>query len=131
MRPSHLFVVIAVAFLFVGCSGAQGPQIAPVSGKVTFNGEPLHDALVAFYPADGRPSMGTTDSSGNYTLSYTHDKPGAIVGQHTVRITTGTVSGEEVQKVKETVPVKYNSESELTADVKAGQNNTFDFSLEK
>lgn len=113
-----------------GCSGPQGPQVAPVSGKVTLDGQPLNGALVTFYPKDGRPSMGTTDSSGSYALNYTRDQPGAIVGDHIVRITTGLVSGEETHKVKETVPAKYNSQSELTASV-SKDNNTLNFDLKK
>ena len=73
-----------------------------------------------------------TDERGRYDLMYTRDKRGAMVGEHTVRITTGTTGtdaqGNEVP-VPQRVPPKYNARSELTAEVKPGKNK-FNFPLE-
>ncbi len=105
-----------------GCFG-RGPELAPVTGKVTLDGEPLEGAQVEFNPMQGNPSYGTTDGQGNYVLKYTKDKPGAVVGSHVVRITTPTTSVDESGKetqVPERVPEEYNYRSELIREVRPG-----------
>lgn len=113
-----------------GCGGSEGPQLGQVSGKITMEKRPLEGAQVMFYPEEGRFSMGHTNSSGEYTLQYTPDRAGAIVGKHVVRITTATQSGEgDVKPTEEMVPSQYNVSSQLTAEVKAGS-NTISFDLD-
>ncbi|MCC6507921.1 MAG: carboxypeptidase regulatory-like domain-containing protein [Pirellulaceae bacterium] len=113
----------------LGCSGPEHPDVGRVSGKVTLDGQPLAEATVMFQPSTGRASMATTDSDGNYTLSYIDQVSGAIIGSHKVIIRT-EIPGEDGQPpvAKEKLPKKYHDRSELTADVKAGS-NTFDFEL--
>src|SRR5262245_45808699 len=80
------------AVLAALCAGGcrRGPELAPVSGRVTLDGKPLDLAEVSFLPEAGRASHGVADSSGHYELRYTRDQMGALVGQHTVRITSAT-----------------------------------------
>ena len=125
-RAAPCLLILSLALL-VGCG--SGGDMGTVSGQVTMDGQPLADAQIAFYPADGRPAQGTTDAEGRYTLQYTPDQPGAPVGTHTVRITVAQVSGEGQARVKETVPPRYNVQSELTAEVKPGKNDNVDFDL--
>ena len=118
--------------LFVGCG--QEVQIATVKGQVVMDGNPVAGALVVFQPEHGRPSNGKTDDQGQYELNYSQSEKGAVVGLHSVRITTGqaasTSEGKVVQAaVPEKLPARYNSKSELTADVTAGDNEV-DFTLE-
>src|SRR5690606_23808547 len=47
-RP--LFVGLAAMLLLAGCGGADGPELASVSGTVTLNGQPLPHAVVQFQP---------------------------------------------------------------------------------
>jgi hypothetical protein len=124
-RAPWIRLVCASALLLpciAGCFG-RGPELAPVTGKVTLDGEPLEGAQVEFKPMQGNPSYGTTDGQGNYVLKYTKDKAGAVVGSHVVRITTPTTfvdeSGEETQ-VPERVPEQYNYRSELIREVRPG-----------
>src|SRR5690348_3214851 len=77
------------AVLALGC----GPRFAPVSGKVTLNGQPLAHASISFQPIapegvtdPGPGSAGTTDEKGDYTLQATTGQKGALVGKHRVRI---------------------------------------------
>lgn len=122
------------ALLLAGCGGqTAGPKIAPVSGKVELDGQPLADALVEFKPQSGRPSYGRTDAEGKYSLVYSQAANGAALGTYTVRISTGQegnfVAGEMVSPpVPEKVPEKYHEKSELTAEVTSGK-NIIDFSL--
>jgi hypothetical protein len=127
-----LGIVLCVLPLAVTGCGGGGPQLGRVEGTVTLDGSPLEGALVEFQPNEqGVPSYGRTDASGRYRLQFGVDRPGAMLGTHTVRITTGgmesTGEGQPVA-VPERVPARYNTHSDLTREVTAGR-NTFDFEL--
>jgi hypothetical protein len=117
-----------LCLLIAGCGG--GPQLGTVTGKVTLDGQPLESATVVFKPAEGRESVGFTDSQGNYELGFAGEDMGALLGKHTVRIVAATEDAEgnplpnPIQ-----LPARYNDSSELTAEVKSGR-NTFDFDLQ-
>lgn len=74
--------------LLAGC-GDGGPELATVTGQVTDGGTPVPDASVEFIPQEGRLSVGETDAEGRYTLHYTVEKEGAVLGAHTVKISSG------------------------------------------
>src|SRR5947209_19745243 len=87
MRP-HLVLGFAV-LLAIGC----GSKYAPVSGKVTLNGKPLPNAHVMFQPVGkpgsieaGEGSAGKTNEKGEFTLTSSTGKNGAMVGTHQVSI---------------------------------------------
>jgi len=137
-RVVSISLAIAVLNLvsMSGCSqNTNRPALGMVSGKITLNGTPLKEATVEFQPAEGRPSIGVTDDQGAYRLSYTDTEKGAVIGQHSVRITTirpqsGGEGGQPLVEARpEIVPANYNDNSTLTAEVKAGE-NVFDFPLE-
>lgn len=71
-----------------GC-GPSGPETGEVSGVVSMGGAPVPGASITFYPVSGRQSFGKTDQDGRYTLEYGQDLPGAVTGQHRVKIMTG------------------------------------------
>jgi hypothetical protein len=74
-----------IVLLPVGCGGTGSPwEVVPVSGIVTWRGEPVHGLIVEFEPDSGRPSQGRTDDQGRFSLSYTIHKAGAQVGPHRV-----------------------------------------------
>lgn len=121
---------VVLGSLLAGCGGPEHPDVADVSGTVTLDGKPLAQASIMFQPtAAGRPSLGTTDENGNYTLLYLDGVEGAMLGSHKVVIRTEQ-PGEDGQPplVKEKLPPKYHNRSELTAEVVAG-GNTIDFPL--
>jgi hypothetical protein len=113
--------------LLVGCG--QEVDLVKAGGVVTLDGKPLPGARVLFRPAQGRPSAGTTDAEGRYSLQYTAEKLGVLPGQHSVAITTAVESSEDARPVKETLPSRYNRQTTLTATVDAGH-QTHDFSLQ-
>jgi hypothetical protein len=119
--------LIGIALLVGGCGG--GSDVAPVTGTITLDGQPLASAEVIFQPQDGRPSTGLTDGQGRYELVFSRDSKGALIGSHTVRITVPTVDddGNPLPDARP-LPVKYNVESTLTAQVTAGS-NLIDFPL--
>lgn len=91
-----------------------------------------------FFPqAGGRASIGTTDDNGHYELLYTRSADGAVIGEHTVTISTEVKEdsgyGNEDAAVagrKEIIPDKYvhKKKTDLTATVTSGS-NTIDFNL--
>jgi hypothetical protein len=124
------------AITLLGCGGASDtPELAPVEGTVTLDGQPLPDATVWFNPVEeGRTSTGRTDAQGHFVLSYAPEKPGAMIGQHNVRITTLQQGGDEdlpdqPKAIPEKVPKKYHKDGVLTADVKS-EANSVEFKLD-
>ena len=132
-RPLTLLVPALTLLALAGGCGkpAHIPDLGEVSGTVTLDGQPLADATINFSPAEGRPSFGKTDAAGQYSLSFVGEYTGAIVGPHTVRISTEQYIEREdgtTDYVKESVPPGYNKKSTLTANVEPGE-NSFDFEL--
>lgn len=115
-----------------GCREA-GPQIAPVSGRVTLDGQPLFEAEVMFQPEGvGSPSYGFTDEEGRYELGYNRDQQGALIGWHRVTIEMDTeIAGPDGKPVhrKQLVPPRFNRNSELRREVKSDEANELDFDL--
>lgn len=130
----HGFCVFALLG-FVGC-GSDGPDLAEVTGTVTIDGKPVHGAMLTFVPeaAGGSPSYGVTDAEGNYSLMFTQDKNGAMLGKHNVEIETRRLTKDDMAEgvaPPEFVPVpkKYKQTGALTAEVK-DEDNDIDFALE-
>jgi len=139
--------------LLVGCGGDTGgadrPETVPVTGSVTYNGQPVEGATVTFVAgaSEGRGALGTTDASGKFQLTTFEAGDGAIPGSYKVTVakTTGDsgpmtqedgvvvppTGGPPTTEVKDELPVKYKdaSTSGLTADVQEGQDNEFTFDL--
>lgn len=116
-----LFLTVLLP-LTLGC-GSDRPDMGTVTGTVTFNGKPLPNADISFEPKGKRFSFGKTDEEGRYEMTYIRDVKGVAVGECIVRITL-----EDPNSPGQFIPLKYNANSELRADVKPGK-NTFDFPL--
>ena len=76
-----------------GC-GSNNVSMAPVTGRVTMQGQPVRNVFVVFHPqpkeggvvAPTRPAMGQVDEDGRYELSTKVTGDGAAVGIHRVSI---------------------------------------------
>ncbi|MCA9117938.1 MAG: hypothetical protein KDA79_22860 [Planctomycetaceae bacterium] len=120
--------VAVVTALLTGCGGASGPEQVLVSGKVTWQGEPVEDGVIRFLPAEGSdtPTKSAVVQKGQYEASGR----GALVpGTYRVEITafTGGPAGpslpvsdpesakreQEAQTRKQILPEKYNAKSEI------------------
>ncbi len=69
----------------IGC-GKQGPELAPVGGKVIYNGKPLTFGIVTFQPESGRASTGDIQPDGTFQMVTSGRGNGATVGKNKVRI---------------------------------------------
>lgn len=99
-RAVVLGIILLPVLGLPGC-GDSGPEIVPVTGKILMNGEPVTNASVTFFATSGRPSYGTSDAEGKYTLEYSHDVQGAIVGDHKVVITKSGIGPPPVEATAE------------------------------
>jgi hypothetical protein len=86
--------VFPCCLLLTGCgSGSTGPtvgKLAPVVGKVTFQGAPLVKGALMFNPMTGTPgsgAFGTTDEKGEFKLIHRNKKEGIEPGTYRVVIT--------------------------------------------
>lgn len=125
MQIGYRWLAFGLMGLFLcGCGGVARdvPKLGQVTGVVKLDGQPLANAMVQFVPEHSRMSGGKTDDQGKYELNFNERLKGAAIGKHKVRITVGTPM--EPQKI----PPKYNVQTELTAEVKEG-NNEINFDL--
>jgi len=86
--------LLASTFLLavIGCGGAGYGEV-PVSGQVTYDGEPLAHVHLSFQPVAkdksgfGPGSFGRTDEDGKFELRTVHpDALGAVAGEHRITI---------------------------------------------
>jgi hypothetical protein len=119
-------VALSVAAVTSGCS--DRPAVAPVSGKVTYNGKPLPYGSVGFQPAQGQPSGAAIQPDGSFRLSTFSEFDGAIIGPHKVKVTCyasqrptqqGQKSAGEFVLGESLIPTQYTflDQSGLTAEV--------------
>jgi hypothetical protein len=144
----HQFVLpLAVCCLLAGC-GPSRPQTVPVSGRVTWQGQPVVEGIIVFYPATGRPATGVIAADGTYRLRTFDPGDGAVLGKHCVTIEAkravnarlpksmaeelggSAASGRPELTIEWIVPEKYSqrSTSPLTAEVTGGT-TLIDFAL--
>jgi hypothetical protein len=123
-----------------GCSEVDdGLPREPVSGTVTFEGQPLKQGAIQFYPGpeskDARPG-GAVIADGKFSIAKAQ---GLMPGSYRVTIKSGEGAatppdlppGTASPAGKELVPEKYNEKTVLTAVVKPGAPNQFEFTLTK
>jgi hypothetical protein len=122
---SKQWAVICLLALVAACSSRTS---ATVHGKVTLDGAPLDDATVSFVPTAGgaRQSAWTTIKNGEYAIA---EKDGLGTGPFRVEIRALRPTGEKpnpneptMVPSREIIPSRYNSGSELKAEIKPGKN---------
>jgi hypothetical protein len=124
-----LLVLAALA----GCSGSNAAPTYPVTGTVTLDGKPLEEGEIYFLmPAKGEVDIVAVKNgkfegqvkAGNRRVEIRAYK---IIPAHEA----ASMPGYTVPESRENyLPAKYNTESTLTAEVKADGENQFDFQLQ-
>ena len=135
MRLGAVLVLVCV----VGCGEPGTAPTVKVTGTVTYNGDPVEGASVAFIPESGRPASGTTDASGKFTLTTFKSGDGAVPGKHAVAITEpsedtnteGEVDYSLPDEPAGRFPAKYTdpTTSGFTATVEEGGQTDFTFNM--
>jgi hypothetical protein len=127
--------------LLAGCGG-NGDELPreAISGTVTFKGEPLKAGTIQFLPSSAREvtAGGAVIVDGKYSIRQTE---GLVPGRYQVLISGAQAAPAAARSglpgdappappAKEPIPAKYNSKSELSAQVKNGGPNTLPFDLQ-
>jgi hypothetical protein len=102
--------------LIVGCGESiEFPETFPVSGKVTYKGEPVPKGTITFQPDEGQAAVGEIQSDGTYKLSTFGEGDGALPGHHRVFVIANTADPTKIpgsspgwKPPKDLVPKKYN-----------------------
>lgn len=136
--PLHIrFAIPLIAIAVAGC-GKSGIERVHVSGKATYDGQPIEIGQIRFVPVSPATGPITIDriENGQYETATTG---GVTVGTHRVELraydsheyeTAPRVAGSA--SVKQLLPDKYNRKSELTLGVKSGDGSIErDFELTK
>jgi hypothetical protein len=130
---------VIVLTMMSGCGGKPSPE--PVSGTITYNGEPVVNANVIFTPktAEGEVARGQTDDQGKVTqVSTASPGDGVRPGEYAVSLTPlapASSSGDEIDYAaapqKPPFPEKYMDPSvtDLRVTVAPGSDNQFNLEL--
>jgi hypothetical protein len=114
-----LFALVGLALL-AGCS----PPTGTVTGEVTVNGVPLVEGEIVFIPADNNGvRVAKKITAGKYEATM-------VAGKKIVQISAPVVIAKHkesshpdarlVEQTDESLPARYNRESELTFEVQPG-----------
>lgn len=128
-------IAVSAALLTVsGCSQATSDRVV-VAGNVSFNGEPVSNGQIYFYPTEENPGpvSGGPIKDGKYTAQA---RGGVPLGKHRVEIqgyrpmkSSGPKLAEGMPP-EQYIPSQFNQRSELTAIVEPTPNpKTLDFDL--
>ena len=146
-RSIATWICVISLLTVAGCGGGRSsdqPDIVPVTGTVTLDGEPAASVGVMFFPTGATPGTtyyANTDDSGHYELLAGGGGKGAPAGEYKVTcskyvnpdgspFTSDTGESPEMLGAKESLPPKYSDQSktELKATVPAG-GGTVDFAI--
>ena len=117
----------------IGCGQSNR---AAVSGQVSFDGKAVADGAISFVPAGDNPGLPAWGKiqAGRYSIPT---NTGPALGTNRVEIRWTRKTGRlrpahgpmpPEEEFEEAIPARYNSHSELKAEIKHGDNR-FDFAL--
>lgn len=144
---------LTLSLLLTGCGDSTGlAKRYPVSGTVTYNGQPVASGTIEFHPTDfdnQRSAVGTIEN-GEYYLTTAIDGDGALPGEYKVAIKAkepidyskaeGNVQGGSLRQddvaaaikdAEDLIPTKYSipQTSNLTYTVQESSNSDVNFDL--
>ena len=139
-RSARFALAMAIAILSQQASGCRRSDMVPVSGRVTFEGQPVPQAVVRFLH-DARPmAAGGTDADGRYRLTTRQPGDGAYFGRCKVMIApwvaapgSGDTAEAPSEPARPDIPKVFQSAatSPLAVEVTTEGPNQFDFELAK
>jgi hypothetical protein len=108
--------------VLAGCGGDAG--LGTVTGKVTFNNQPLVSGTITFLPANGRPAHGKIKDGEILDVTTYRPNDGAVLGSHKVLIQSVHNPDDMYAPRKSLIAEKYGDLklSDLTAEIKPGSN---------
>jgi hypothetical protein len=125
---SAIVALVLPVVLLAGCGGGSR-----IEGKVTLDGQPVDGGGIAFIDSSGGKTASGRIEGGKYSIEAQLPP-----GSYKVEINWLKPTGKQVQnksdpgtsvdETKQVIPMEYNTNSKLTADIKSGS-NTFNFDL--
>jgi len=100
MKHFYTFVILLVTIFCFGCQGSSLPGLAPVSGVVTLDGNPIDGATVVFIPRDfstQRNAFALTNTSGSFRMTTVKENDGVLPGTYIVTVTKHEKSGQVIK----------------------------------
>jgi hypothetical protein len=133
---SAIVAAISGTLLICSCGGSGGRQ--SVEGTVALDGKLLEKGQITFVPEPGTPgpTAGAEIGGGKFAIPASG---GPLAGKFRVEITASRPGGKKVadrftgkpvDAYEQFIPARYNTESQLTADVKADVENRFEFKVD-
>lgn len=119
------FSILALA---IGCGGES--NVTSLSGRVLHEGQPLSNASLMFYPAEGRPMIAPL-SDGDYSVELPPGEYRVTVNLG-AELPPGWKEGDAVPPTTRKLPRQFSSrlDTPLTATVSAeGEGQTVDFNV--
>jgi hypothetical protein len=107
-RRSRWTLAIIGVTLIAGCQKSH-PDMVPVSGQVTIDGQPVTHGQITVMPEGRRASIGKLDAEGRFSLSCFAAGDGAPIGTHIATVTAVEALGEHANRWH--APKKYASKS--------------------
>jgi hypothetical protein len=142
-RYLQALALLACLAMYSGCGGPHefgGIVVHPVSGKATYDGEPLVDASVVLHPVaptgdDFYLPRGKVQSDGTFQLSTYSQFDGAPEGEYKVVFdwvgSHDGLSEDEIDELEQQLPEEYTSPelTEFKVVIQAGENQLEEFLL--
>jgi len=135
-RTKEISLATACGVILLAMIGCSPATMAQVSGTVTSKGKPVPDAVVQFVAQNSPGAVGRTDAAGQFSLSTLKPGDGAFFGMFQVKIEPFLPGADPDNPSpppppRTDIPKVYRSvaTTPLSAEVKRGAKNAFDFEL--
>lgn len=124
--------LLAVLGLISGCGASDAQTRYKITGLVNFDGKPIPEGDILFLPeGDGRPDGGRI-AAGQYTVELTAGPKRVEIRasrENPAKMVDSMLEpGKKVPAREDYIPEKYNSKSELKAEIAEGPGE-YDFDL--
>jgi hypothetical protein len=123
-----LAILGAITLALSGCGEAK---VVPVTGTLTYKGNPVPNVYVHFVPENGRPSMGQTDAQGRFTLAYDPQTKGVQRGKHKVWIQRNPIADPSAPGATPGMPGPPPAELKELFDKYSADNSKFAITIDK
>jgi hypothetical protein len=119
-------LLAGLALLTAGC----GPKLYPVTGLVTFNGQPIPQGDINFIAADGEVTPASAKIvDGKYSALVQAGVKKVEVYAHREKPGQKDIQIMGLRAHESYIPLRYNVQSELKCEVTPKGPNQFDFAL--
>jgi hypothetical protein len=107
-------LLAGLVFLLSGCD--YGPTMAPVSGKIKIDGQPLTTGVIVVYQKGYRPATAQIQSDGHFKFKTLTDGDGCVIGEHPITVvSTKAISASSAKCL---IPDRYGDIKQSDAKIK-------------